>query len=240
VDASLTDHPVKPRLLFLDDCSDTPVPPDLVKDELKNLLCVESLRLRRNLGHQRAIAIGLCFVHAERPCDAVLVMDADGEDKPADVPRLIQKFLEEGARKVIFAERIRRSEDWTFRVGYLLYRGLHWLLTGVRVRVGNFSILPAEYLETLVVVSETWNHYAASVIKCRLPNRVLPAARGTRLAGRSSMNYVALVLHGLSAISVFAEIVGVRLTLAILAAVVVSGALLGAVPVIRWGTNCCW
>src|SRR5262245_21005673 len=37
---------------------------------------VTTLHLGRNVGHQRAIAIGLAYVQAHRPCRAVVVMDA--------------------------------------------------------------------------------------------------------------------------------------------------------------------
>ena len=235
LDAHLAGLPVVPRVLFLDDSSRTPVPADLVKGGLRNLATVECLRLRRNLGHQRAIAVGLSFVHAERPCDAVLVMDADGEDKPEDVPGLVRKFLEEGRSKVIFAQRVRRSEGFVFRLCYHLYRIGHRLLTGVPVRVGNFSILPAHHVATLTVVSDTWNHYAASVVKSRIEHGFLPTERGTRLAGRSHMDFPALVLHGLSAISVFAETVTVRLILAIFSLIVILAALLAVALAARWG-----
>ena len=225
------------RLLLVDDCSLSAAPADLVESKLRNVISVETLRLRRNLGHQRAIAIGLCFVHAERPCDAVLVMDADGEDKPEDVPRLIEMFRREGGRKVVFAQRGRRATTWTFKLFYFLYRWGHRLLTGVAVKVGNFSIIPAAHVATLVVVSDTWNHYAASVFRSRIPYTMLPTSRGKRLAGESKMNFVALVLHGLSAISVFAEVVGARLTMAIFGGVGVLTALLVSVLFIRWGTD---
>jgi hypothetical protein len=77
--------------------------------------------------------------------------------------------------------------------------------------VGNFSILPATYLGTLVVMSEMWNHYAAAVFRSKLPFTMIPIPRGTRIAGMPKMHFVALVSHGLSAISVFADVVGVRL-----------------------------
>jgi len=237
LDSVLPNGDFRAQVIFLDDCSSSPLPRDWVKDELKNLFSVESVRLRRNLGHQRAIAIGLSFIHRERPCDAVLVMDADGQDRPEDVPRLIQKFRDAGERKVIFAERIRRSENWIFRLCYHFYRFLHRLLTGISVRVGNFSIVPSAQLASLVVVSETWNHYAASVLKARLPHDTLPTERGERLAGQSQLNFVALVIHGLSAISVFAETVGVRVTLAIFALLSAILALLSTVVCIRFGTD---
>ena len=237
LDQVLEGRAVHAQILLVDDGSPTPTPVELVIGPLKNLLRVESLRLRRNLGHQRAIAIGLSFIQAERPCDAVLIMDADGEDKPEDLLLLVEAFLEEEGRSLVFARRMRRSANLTFRLCYFLYRWGHRVLTGIPVQVGNFSILSTAHVQSLVVVSETWNHYAASVFKSRLPHRSVPTSRGERLAGESKMNFVALVLHGLSAISVFAEIVGVRLTLAIVLAV---GLLLGsmlALPVIAWGAG---
>jgi hypothetical protein len=124
-----------------------------------------------------------------------------------------------------------------FRFFYWLYRAGHRVLTGIPVKVGNFSILSAAHVQTLVVVSDTWNHYAASVFKSRLPHRSVPLARGQRLAGESKMNFVALVLHGLSAISVFAEIVGVRLTLAIMLAVSVVVVSIIGIPLMAWSAG---
>src|SRR3989442_8500804 len=95
-----------------------------------------------------------------------------------------------------------------------MYGVLHRLLTGLRVRVGNFSPLPPEMLSRLVVVSDLWNHYPASVYKARLPVALLPTRRAPRLAGESRMNFVGLVTHGLSAISLFGDRVGVRLLVA--------------------------
>jgi membrane-bound metal-dependent hydrolase YbcI (DUF457 family) len=40
---------------------------------------------------------------------------------------------------------------------------------------------------------------------------MIPIPRGYRIAGKSRMNFVALVTHGLSAISVFGDVVGVRI-----------------------------
>ena len=172
---------------------------------------VQVLRLRRNLGHQRAIAIGLAHIQKSVTCEAVLVMDSDGEDTPQGVVDLLNAFSASQGTKAIFAQRSRRSESFVFRAFYHLYRHLHRALTGIGVRVGNFSILPSGYLNTLVATSELWNHYAASVFRSRLPFTMVPIPRGTRIAGTSTMNFAALVSHGLSAISVFGDVVGVRL-----------------------------
>ena len=51
-------------------------------------------------------------------CDAVVVMDGDGEDAPEDVPRLLARLREEEGSPIVFAERTRRSESWGFHVFY--------------------------------------------------------------------------------------------------------------------------
>ena len=63
------------------------------------------LSLRRNLGHQRAIAIALAWLVENVPPASVVVMDGDGEDAPADVPRLLARSRETGGHAVVFAER---------------------------------------------------------------------------------------------------------------------------------------
>lgn len=198
---------------------------------------IRTLRLRRNLGHQRAIAIGLVHVQQTSNCDAVIVMDADGEDTPEGVSQLLRAYCENQGRLAVFAERSRRSESLVFRFFYRLYKIVHRCLTGISVRVGNFSILPAPYLNTLVVMSELWNHYAAAVFRSNLPFTMIPIPRGTRIAGTSRMNFVALVSHGLSAISVFGEVVGVRLLIGSLAGSLLAGLAIVVVATIRLFTN---
>lgn len=201
-------------VLAIDDGSADPEGARRLVRPFRALAGIEVLRLARNLGHQRAIAIGLTFLHQERAGEVVVVMDGDGEDRPEDVPALLTEFDRHAGRRVIFAQRARRSEGLAFRAGYLAYRALHWLLTGVAVRVGNFSVLPFERLATFVVLSEAWNHYAAAVFKARIPYSMVPIGRGTRIGGKSHMSFVSLAAHGLSAISVFGDLVGVRLLLA--------------------------
>jgi hypothetical protein len=197
-------------IVLIDDGS-TDAVPSALSFTPKAIRRVDVLPLRRNLGHQRAIAIGLTHLYSERPCRAVVVMDADGEDAPADVVRLLEECARHHDTKMVFAQRARRSEGFRFWAGYQIYKTIHRLLTGRRVEVGNFSVVPWSALERLVGVSEIWNHYPAAVFKARIPVAQVPLPRAKRLAGQSKMNWVALVAHGLSAISVQGEIVGVRL-----------------------------
>jgi polyisoprenyl-phosphate glycosyltransferase len=225
LDETLSGASMHARILVIDDGSTEPAPPTFGSNRFQALSAVHVLRLRRNLGHQRAIAVALAYIERNMSCDAVVVMDADGEDAPGDVPRLVERMVREGHRAIVFAERSRRVERPLFRILYHLYRLLHRVLTGRAVRVGNFSVIPRARLDGLVVVSELWNHYAAAVFRSRQPYVSIPTNRAARLEGRSRMNWVSLVVHGMSAISVYGDIVFVRLI--VFAALLVSCSALG-------------
>jgi len=237
LDGELARKGILARVLVVDDGS-SHQPADVFSwGPFESLASVEVLTLRRNLGHQRAIAIGLAYVEQHIDGRCVVVMDSDGEDSPADVPRLLARFDKEEGSKIVFAERTKRSETLTFTAFYLLYKWLHFLLTGVHVRVGNFSIIPRSRLESLVVVSELWNHYAAAVFKSRQPHCSVPTRRAKRLAGHSRMNFVGLVIHGLSALSVFSETIGARLLILNLVVLVLALAGVIATVVLRLGMS---
>ncbi len=235
LDLELARKDIAARVLVVDDGSSDQPEKAFAWGPFESLARVEVLTLRRNLGHQRAIAIGLAYVEEHIDGRCVVVMDSDGEDSPADVPRLMARFDQETASKIVFAERTKRSETLTFMAFYLFYKWLHFLLTGVHVRVGNFSIIPRSRLESLVVVSELWNHYAAAVFKSRQPHCSIPTRRAKRLSGRSQMNFVGLVIHGLSALSVFSETIGARLLILNLVVLVLALAGMIATVVLRLG-----
>ena len=237
LDASLSAMGCRISVLLVDDASTQPWSGSVVPADLHAVRMIRVLRLRRNLGHQRAIALGLVHIERMIECDAVIVMDADGEDTAEGATQLLRAYRETDGSAAIFAERSRRTESLAFRAFYMLYQVLHRCLTGISVRVGNFSILPASYLGTLVVMSELWNHYAAAVFRSRLPFRMVPIARGYRIAGVSRMNFEGLVLHGLSAISVFGDLVGVRLLIGTLLGVTLATLGIGAVGGVRLFTD---
>ena len=237
LDRVLTEAGLTADILLVDDGSTIQPPTRWLAEDWRAVGRVEVLSLRRNVGHQRAIAIALAFVDQHRTPAALVVMDGDGEDSPEDVPRLLACLDENHGGPVVFAERTRRSENLTFRVFYALYRWAHLLLTGIPVRVGNFSVIPCPQLRRLVVVSELWNHYAAAVFKARVPRTSIPTVRARRLEGKSRMNFVDLVTHGLSALSVHSELIGVRLLVVTAALVGVMASGLLAVLAIRFFTS---
>src|SRR6185369_10680448 len=139
IDTALGAARLTGRVAVVDDGSTSEPPGELRGRRYANIREVNLVKLRRNLGHQRAIAVGLTHLAtAGIAADAVIVMDGDGEDRPADIPRLLAELANAPAKQhVVFAARAKRFEGPLFRAMYQIYRLVHWLLTGVGVRVGN-------------------------------------------------------------------------------------------------------
>jgi hypothetical protein len=189
-------------------------------NKLKRINQIEMIHLAVNLGHQRAIATGLVNV-AHQNADRVMVMDSDGEDLPVDAIRLISLSLD-SPDAILVGQRTKRSESLCFRIGYFFYRLGFRALTGVGLPFGNFCILPNSAVNQLTYDSNIWNHFAAAINRSRFQRIKIPTVRGMRYFGTSHMNLTSLVIHGLSAMSVYSDRIAIRL---IFSSIVISLAL---------------
>jgi glycosyltransferase involved in cell wall biosynthesis len=199
---------------------------------LTSLGGVEIVHLALNVGHQRAIAIGLCFVVDHHDFDAVLVMDGDGEDPPESIATLLNQA---GAREdfCIVAQRRKRRETVAFRLSYLLYKGVFRLVTGREINFGNFSLISRGNAHRLAMISDLWNNLPAAVLRSRLAFDRVPIDRGQRYAGKSKMNFVSLIVHGMSGIAVYSETIFVRLLLVTILLVLLTFATIAGLLIIR-------
>jgi hypothetical protein len=171
---------------------------------------ITCLSLIRNLGNQRAVATGIAHLAATGGGAQVIVMDSDHEDDPGYIPALLRACEAQGNRRVIFAERTKRSEGRLFRLAYGTFKRLFQLLTGHRISVGNYSVVPRGLLRRVAAIGELWSHYPAAIMRARIPFATIPAERAPRFAGKSKMSLVPLVVHALSGFAVHAETIGAR------------------------------
>lgn len=205
-------------------------------DDLDTICQIDVLHLIHNVGHQRAIALGLTALYLADYQGDVIVMDADGEDQPDSILNLFERHLQ-SPDAVIVARRAKRTESLWFRLFYIVYKQVFRILVGEEINFGNFCLLPNQYVETLVYNSDLWNHFAATIKRARLPIEQIEIDRGTRYSGQSSMNFQSLVLHGLSALSVYLEYIVLRGL--VFAALVGGAAFVGIVCVllVLWFTD---
>jgi hypothetical protein len=185
------------------------------------------LRLRRNVGHQRAIAIGLAYVaDTLAEWQQVVIMDSDGEDVPATIPILLEA-LKDPEVDVAVSHRKSRVETLRFKAFYTVYKAFFRIMTGRRISFGNFMALKASAVRRLVCMHELPIHVAGAVLASRLRIRMCPIDRGPRYAGKSKMNFVGLALHGFKGLMIFAEDVLVRV--GIICAITAAASVLGAI-----------
>lgn len=167
------------------------------------------LRLRRNAGHQRAIAVGLAFVADRFPNARCVVMDSDGEDLPSSIPELLRR-LEADDVDVVVAKRRSRVETLKFKAFYVIYKILFRILTGREISFGNFMAMKPAAMRRLAIMRELGTHVPGTVLISKLRLAVCPLDRGPRYAGQSKMNFTGLVLHGFRGLMIFVEDVLVR------------------------------
>jgi glycosyltransferase involved in cell wall biosynthesis len=172
------------------------------------------VKLRRNVGHQRAIAIGLSYVAEHFGDDVtVVVMDSDGEDTPESITELVAGLSSPDVDVVVGARK-SRVESLKFKTFYVVYKTLFSLLSGRKISFGNFMAAKMPAVRRLASMQELWTHIAACVLGSKLRVQTCALDRGPRYAGSSKMNFVGLALHGFRALMVFAEDVLVRVGIA--------------------------
>ena len=180
-----------------------------IQFNFKKIKLVKILNMKKNTVHQRCIAAGLKYICKNEDFDRVIVMDADGEDRPEELNDFFKK-AEENPKMTITGNRFKRSESIIFKVLYEVHKLLTLIFTGKLIKFGNFSCLPKTHVEQLIQKPYLWNSYSSSVVKTINDRTFISSIRGTRYVLPSKMNFSALIFHSLSIISVFRNLVIIR------------------------------
>jgi hypothetical protein len=180
---------------------------------LEHLDDVTVLEAPFNLGHQRAIVFGLRSIEgAIDPSDLVVTLDADGEDRPEDLPRLLAPLLEapDDLRRVTAARRTKRRTTLWFKVAYFFFQILFRLLTGTTVRTGNFAAYRGWLVRRMLRHPHFDLSYSSALLSLGVPITMVPCERGQRYAGRSKMGFARLFMHGLRMMMPFTDRMAIR------------------------------
>jgi glycosyltransferase involved in cell wall biosynthesis len=191
-----------------------------------------------NLGHQRAIVYGVRATLAELDDDDVIVtLDADGEDRPEDIPAILDALEAGGSHKIVLARRTKRHEAPLFKVMYACYGLLFRILTGKVIRTGNYGAYTAA-LGRGVIAHPYFNLcYSSSFISLETPVIYVPCERGQRYAGESRMGYSRLLMHGLSMLMPFLDRIALRALIAFSVTMIVGVTLSVVVVCVRLFTS---
>ena len=161
---------------------------------------VRLLRLSRNFGMELALTAGLDHVDA----DAVVVLDADGQDPPELLPEFVARWRE--GHDVVYGTRASRDgESWLKRAtASAFYRTINRVSnTGIPADTGDFRLMSRRVVESLRGLRERQRFMKGLFAWVGFPNTAIAYRREARIAGRSKFNYWRLWNFALEGITGF-------------------------------------
>lgn len=111
---------------------------------------IRYIRLRRNAGKSAALSVGLDHVNGE----VVVLIDADGQDDPAEIPRLLAEL--DNGLDLVTGRRAVRNDRFVKRNTSKLYNGVTAKVTGVPGKDFNSGLkaMRRELADTLEMYGE--------------------------------------------------------------------------------------
>jgi dolichol-phosphate mannosyltransferase len=146
---------------------------------------VKGLQFSRNFGQHYGITAGLD--HASG--DWVIVMDADLQDRPEEIPRLYEKALE--GYDVVLARRVGRKDSFLKRfTSWCFYRVFSYLAEiEYDSSVGNFRIISRRVVESFRGFRERLRFFGGLVDWMGFSTEKIDVRHEARTGGRSSYTF---------------------------------------------------
>ena len=190
------------EVLFVDDGS-TDGTADILERAALEDERVKLLRFTRNFGHQAAVTAGLDFAGG----DAVVVMDADLQDPPELLPRMLALF-EEGY-DVVSPQRVSREAETRFKrwTSTLFYRILSRIADHpLTPDVGDFRLFSRRAVMAIRSLREQHRYMRGMVAWLGMKEAVLPFERRARAAGKTSYPLLRMLRFAWTGISSFSAL----------------------------------
>jgi glycosyltransferase involved in cell wall biosynthesis len=164
---------------------------------------VKVLGFSRNFGHQAAITAGLDFANG----DAVVVMDADLQDPPELLPKMMELYRQ--GYDVVSAQRVVRHGDGMFkRATASLFYWIMRRMVDQRVvpEVGDFRLFSRAALVGLRRFREQHRFMRGLVAWLGLKEAIVPFDRGARAGGVTKYSFVKMLRFAWTAVSSFSAL----------------------------------
>ena len=175
-----------------------------IKLPYKKFNCLKVIRvlsLNKNCGSQRAIYIGLNFLKKIKNNFVVTIMDSDGEDDPAQVPKMF-KLASANPNYVVTSNRKKRKESKLVILLYRIHLLITFLFTLKWVSFGNFTTFNKKNLYKILSDRSSILAHSSSVLKnCKIIK--LHAKRKKRYFDKSKLSLFSLIEHSLRINAVF-------------------------------------
>jgi len=175
--------------------------------EILDRLAADDPRLRvvhlsRNFGHQAALTAGL--EHARG--DAVAMLDADLQDPPEEIPRMVAEW--ESGADVVYMVRQEREGETAFKLAtahwfYRIFRKLSQV--DLEPNSGDFRLLDRRALDSLLSMGERNRFLRGMTVWVGFTQHRLEYKRDARYAGETKYPIRKMLRFSLDAIASFSH-----------------------------------
>jgi dolichol-phosphate mannosyltransferase len=186
------------EIVFVDDGSSDATAPELLS--LRGELPVRVVSHQRNLGQSRAVRTG---VRAARAA-LIATLDGDGQNDPADIPRLIAAFREGAtnspALAMVAGERARRQDTWKKRLASRYGNRIRrWILSDNAQDTGcGLKVFRRDLFLELPYFDHMHRYLITLMLREGHEVRFMPVGHRPRGAGRSKYGVWDRALVGLT------------------------------------------
>lgn len=194
------------KCIIVDDASTVSIP-KMFKPI--NISSIKIIQMKENRGHARCNAFGVRYIDKKEDFDHLILMDGDGEDRPEEIKKLIDKCLSETNISVV-AKRVKRSEGIFFKSLYEVHKIITFVLTGKNINFGNYSCLTKSDVNILSIKKSMWSSFSGSLKKHTKKLNEIESIRGLRYFGPSKMSLFKLGIHSFAIMAVFKNIIFLR------------------------------
>jgi glycosyltransferase involved in cell wall biosynthesis len=187
---------------------------------------VRVIHLSRNFGHQAALTAGL--EHAVG--DVVAMIDADLQDPPELIPRMIEQW--EHGSDVVYAVRKQREGETAFKLAtaswfYKLFDKLAQV--DLEPNSGDFRLLDRRALDALLSMTERSRFLRGMTVWVGFTQTAVPYERDARAAGETKYTLRKMLRFSLDAIASFSHL---PLQLATYAGLLSASVAFVAIPIV--------
>jgi len=197
---------------------------------------VSYVNLSRNFGKEIAMVAGLDHVTG----DATVIIDADLQDPPELIPRMIE-FWEEGYDDVYAKRKSREGESWLKKQSSKLYYQILQKFTHITIQedTGDFRLLDRRAVEALKQFRESERYTKGMFSWIGFNKKEILYDRDPRAAGETKWNYLKLINLAVDGITSFTTApLRVSTVIGFIVSVVAFIYLIGLVfRTIFWGTD---
>ena len=171
------------EMIFVDDASSDATLDTLVAAKA-DLPALRVLHHPQNAGQSRAIRSGALAAKGE----ILGILDGDGQNDPADLPRLLDHYHDAAPRPgMVAGERLKRQDHWAKRLGSRLGNAIRKFILrdGINDAGCGLKIMARQTYLQLPFFDHQHRYMAALIIREGLTVATLPVSHRPRQSGQS-------------------------------------------------------